>query len=94
MAELLNNLNIETATEEEVAEGLVEALRTEGVEDEGSKRDDGGGGTLTALEALEFLTQEAESSGALLVDARNGFIERSFARLSFLSENLKGSQCL
>ena len=42
VAELLNNLNIETATEEEVAEGLAEALRTEGVEDEGSKGEEGG----------------------------------------------------
>ena len=28
-----------------------------------------------ALGALEFLTQEAESSGTTLVDARNGFNE-------------------
>ena len=37
MAGLLSNLIIKTAgTEEEVVEGLAEALRMEGVEDEGS----------------------------------------------------------
>ena len=36
---------------------------------------DVGGGTLRALEALEFLTQEAETSGTKLVDAGNGFNE-------------------
>ena len=54
----------------------------EGMEDEGSEREEGGGGTLRALEALEFLTQEAEPSGAMLVDARNGFNEMS--RLAML----------
>ena len=41
-----------------------------------------GGGTLRALEALEFLTQDAEPSGTKLVDARNGFNELS--RLAML----------
>ena len=38
---------------------------------------EGGGGTQRALEALEFLTQEAEPSGTTLVDACNGFNELS-----------------
>ena len=50
VAGLLTNLRIETAgTEEETAEGMSEALRMEGVEDEGSKGDEGGGGTLRAI---------------------------------------------
>ena len=49
----ITNLRIETAgTEEEAAEVLEEALRMEGVEDEGSKGEEGGGGNLRALEAL------------------------------------------
>ena len=32
-----------------------------------------GGGTQRALEALEFLIQDAEPSGTTLIDARNGF---------------------
>ena len=74
----LNNLNIETVgTEEEAAEGLAAALEIEVVEDEGSKGEYGGGGTQRALEALEFLTPEAESRGTTLVDARNVFNELS-----------------
>ena len=46
-------------------------------EDEGHEGEDGGGGTQRALEALEFLTQEAEPSGTTLVDSCNGFNERS-----------------
>ena len=58
MAGLLQKLIIERAgTEEEVAEGLAEALRMDGVEDEGSEGEKGGGGDLRALEALEFLNQ-------------------------------------
>ena len=34
---------------------------------------EGGVGTLRALGALEFLTQDAEPSGTTLVDACNGF---------------------
>ena len=64
-------------TEEEAAEGLAEVMGVEVEEDEGSKGAEGGGGTLRALEALEFLTQEAEPSGTTLVDARNGFTELS-----------------
>ena len=76
MAGLLHNLNIETAgTEEEAAEGLAEALRMEVEEDEGREGEEGGGGTLRALEDLEFLTQDTEPSGTTLVDACNGFNE-------------------
>ena len=64
-------------TKEEAAEGLTEALGMEVEKDEGSKGEEGGGGTQRALEALEFLTQEAELSGTTLVDARNGFKELS-----------------
>ena len=91
----INNLRIETAgTEEEATEGMAEALRMEGVEDEGSEGEEGGGGTQRALEALEFLTQDVEPSGTTLVDARNGFNECSAAWLCILSEELKGFQCL
>ena len=51
-------------------------------EDVGSEGEEGGGGTQRALEALEFLTQEAEPSGTMLVDARNGFYKLS--RLAML----------
>ena len=51
----LLNLNIETvSTEEGAAEGLAEAL---GMEVEGSEGEEGVGGTLRALGALEFLTK-------------------------------------
>ena len=43
--------------------------------DGGSEGEEGGGGTQRALEALEFLTQDAEPSGEPFVDARNGFNE-------------------
>ena len=83
VAGLLSNLIKETAgTEEEAAEGLAEALRMEGVEDEGSKGEEGGGGTLRALKALEFLTQEAEPIGTTLVDSHNGF--NKLSRLAVL----------
>ena len=84
----LNNLNIETGgTEEEAAEGLGAALGRasqdmEVEEDRGSEVEDEGGDTQQALGALEFLTQEAEPSGATLVDVRNGFNELS--RLAML----------
>ena len=45
--------------------------------DRASEGEEGGGGTLRELEALEFLIQEAETSGTKLVDARNGFNELS-----------------
>ena len=56
---------------------MEEALSMEGVEDKESEGEEGGGGTQRALEALEFLTQDAEPSGTTLVDARNGFNELS-----------------
>ena len=42
-------------------------------EDEENEVEEGGGGTQGALEALEFLTQDADPSGTMLVDARNKF---------------------
>ena len=83
VAGLMNNLIIETAgTEEEAAEGLAAALGMEVEEDMESEGEEGGGGTQRALEALEFLTQEAEPSGTTLVDARNGF--NKLSRLAML----------
>ena len=83
IADCLNNLNMETGeTEEEAAEGLAEALEMEVEEEGASEGEEEGGGTQRALEALEFLTQEADPSGTTLVDARNGFNELS--RLAML----------
>ena len=49
------------------------------VEDEGvGKGEKEGAGSLQALGALEFLTQDAELSETTLVDARNGFKELSW----------------
>ena len=45
--------------------------------DRGSEGEEGGGGTQRALEALEFLTQNAEPSDTTLVDACNKFNELS-----------------
>ena len=74
----LSNLIIETATiEGEAAEGLAVALDIEVKEERNSEGGKKGGGTLRALEALEFLNQEAEPSGNTLVDAHNGFNELS-----------------
>ena len=39
------------------------------------KGEEGGEGTPRELRALEFLTQDAETSGTTLVDAHNGFKE-------------------
>ena len=65
----MNNLTIETVgTEEEAAEGLEATLEIE-VEERGSEGEEGGGGNQRELEALEFLTQEAEPNGTTLVDA-------------------------
>ena len=76
IAACLNYLTIETGkTEKEAEDGLEEALGMDTQEDVGSKGEEGGGGTQQALEALEFLTQEAEPSGTTLVDACNGFNE-------------------
>ena len=61
---------------------MAEALGMEDTEDKGSEGEDEGGGTQRALEAIEFLTQEAEPSGTMLVDAHNGFNKLSrFAML-------------
>ena len=74
----LNILTIETAgMEEEAEEGLEEALEMEVEGDKESEGEEGGGGTQRSLEALEFLTQEAEPSGTTLVDACNGFSKLS-----------------
>ena len=40
-------------------------------ENRGSKGEEGGDGTQSALGSLEFLTQDAEPSGITLVDVRN-----------------------
>ena len=70
----LNNLIKETrVTEDNVAEGTAEALWMEVEEEGASEGKEEGGGTQQALEALEFLTQEAEPIGTMPVDARNGF---------------------
>ena len=61
---------------------MAQALTMEGVKDEGSEVEEGGGGTQRALEALELLTQDAEPSGTTLVDACNGLNELS--RLAML----------
>ena len=45
--------------------------------DRESEGEEEGGRTLRALEALEFLTKEVETSGTMLVDARNGFNKMS-----------------
>ena len=78
-----DNLTIETAgTYEEAEEGMAAALGMEVEADRGSEGEEGGGGNQWALEALEFLTQEAEPSGTTLIDTRNGFNELS--RLAML----------
>ena len=83
VAGLVNNLRIEKAgTEEDSEEGIAYALEMEEEVDSESKGEEGGGGNQRALEALEFLTQEAEPSGTAIVDARNGFNELS--RLAML----------
>ena len=68
----ITNLRIETAfIEEEVAEGTEEALEMQVEEEEGGEGEEGVGGTQRALEALEFLTQEAEPSSTTLIDGFN-----------------------
>ena len=57
--------------EEEASEILEEALGME-VKEEG-EGEEGGDGTLRALGAINFLTQEAEPSRTTLVDSCNGF---------------------
>ena len=76
-------LTIETAgTEEEAEEGLTAAMEMTMEEDRESEGEEGVGGTQQALDALEFLTQEADPIGTTLVDACNGFNELS--RLAML----------
>ena len=78
-----NNLCIETVgMQVEAEDGLAATLEMEVEGDKEREGEEGGGGTQRALEALEFLTQEAESSGTTLVDAHNGFNELS--RLAML----------
>ena len=83
MLACLHKLSIVTAgTEEEATEVLEAALgivthEMEVVGDGGSEGEEGGGGTQQALEALEFLTQDAEPSGTTLFHACNGFNELS-----------------
>ena len=71
-----DNINIETAgTEEEAEEGLKAVLGME-IEDEcegEGEVEEGGDGTQRAQGALEFLTEEADPRGTILVDAHNGF---------------------
>ena len=54
-------------TEKEAAELLEEELEME-VEEEG-KGEEGGDGTLRALESIDSLTQEAYPSGTMPIDA-------------------------
>ena len=51
------------------------------VEEEG-EGEEGGGGTLRALEFIEFLTQDADPRETTLVDACNGF--NGLSRLSIM----------
>ena len=53
------------------------ALEMEVEGERGSEGEEGGGRIQRALEALEFLTLEAEPSSTTLVDARNRFNELS-----------------
>ena len=62
-------------TEEDSAEILGEVLGME-VKEEG-QGEEWGDWSLRSLEAIEFLTQDAEPSGTTLVDACNGFNELS-----------------
>ena len=74
VAGLISNLIIEIAvTEEEAAEGISAALGMKVEEYRGSEGDDEGGGTLRSLEALEFITQEAEPRSTTIIDSRNRF---------------------
>ena len=60
VVQAINILTIETSvTEEEAAEGLVDALEMEDDEDRGSEGEEGRHVTQRALGALEFLTQDA-----------------------------------
>ena len=65
-------------------EQLTAGLEMEVEGDRGSKveREEGGDGTQRALVSLEFLTQDAERSGTMLVDACTGF--NKLSRLTML----------
>ena len=70
----ITNLSIETeGAEEEATEKLTASLEMEVEIDRGGEGEDKGEGNQRALGALEFLTQEADPSGTVLVDACNGF---------------------
>ena len=72
----LNSLTIDmVGTEEEAAEQL-EALLEMEVKESG-EGEEVGNGTIRTLGDLEFLTQDADTSGTTLVDACNGFNELS-----------------
>ena len=68
----LNNLKIETAGMEEEAEEQLDVVLEMEVEETGEVEEEGDG-TLRALGAIEFLTQDADLSRTTLVDASNGF---------------------
>ena len=75
---VFDNLNIVTAGKEEEASECFEAALGIDIEEEGEvdgEGEEGGDGTQRVLGALEFLTQEAETSGTILVDVRNGLNE-------------------
>ena len=80
-----DNLSIRAAgTEEEAEEGLGAML---GIEIEKNREgegegEEGGDRNQRELVSLEFLTQEADPGGTMLVDAHNGFDELS--RLTML----------
>ena len=79
----INNLTVETArTEEEAAEQLMAALEMGVEEYRGSEGEEGGGGTLRVLGAIDFFTQDTEPSGTTLVDARKSF--NKLSRLAML----------
>ena len=72
----MGNLTKETAgAEAEAAKNIEVTLSMEGEEAGGDAIEgkEGGDGTLKALGALDFLTQDAKMSGTTLFDARNGF---------------------
>ena len=60
----------------EESEGILESSLGMEVDGEGEGEEEGVG-TLRELGAIEFLTQDADPSGTILVDARNGFNELS-----------------
>ena len=72
----MGNLSIETAgTEEEAVENIQVVLNMQFEEAGGGMVEvkEGVEGSIRALVALEFLTQDAEPSRTMLVDVRNGF---------------------